>query len=85
MSRRPAILTPSYSRGYSAFVPLAWGRVHDGLLRLTGRVISPDGTEPLAAAAEGMPEDALAVDARVADELAAQGADDLIRRSQDST
>jgi hydroxymethylbilane synthase len=60
----------------------AWGRVDDGALRLTGRVISPDGAKCIEATASGTVEDASQVGTQVANELATQGADDLIRCSR---
>jgi hydroxymethylbilane synthase len=63
----------------------AWGRVENDSLCLTGRVISPDGETKLEATATGTPDNPAALGARVADNLAAQGAADLIRRSREGT
>jgi hydroxymethylbilane synthase len=63
----------------------AWGRVQDGTLCLTGRVISPDGSESVEATASGTLQDAVQVGMRVAAELAAKGAGDLIRRSREGS
>ena len=61
----------------------AWGRVANGSLHLTGRVMSPDGAVRLEATAEGSPADATQIGARAARDLAAQGAGDLIQRCRE--
>jgi hydroxymethylbilane synthase len=63
----------------------AWGRVEDDSLSLTGRVISPDGTEKLEVTASGTVDAPVELGSQVAKELAAQGAADLIRRSRDGS
>jgi porphobilinogen deaminase len=55
------------------------------MLQLTGRVISPDGSKLIEATADGTLEDASQVGIRVADGLAAQGADELIRCSREGS
>lgn len=57
----------------------AWGRIEaDGLLHLESVVLSGDGRTRLAAAAAARPEEAAAIGRRVAQELLAQGAMELI-------
>lgn len=63
----------------------AWGRLENDTLRLTGRVISPDGTKSLAAQDEGSMDDPDGLGSRVAEELAVQGAADLIRLSREGS
>jgi len=63
----------------------AWGRVEDGALRLSGRVINPDGTERIEATAIGNPDHAAQIGEQVANDLAAQGAEDLIRCSREGS
>jgi hydroxymethylbilane synthase len=63
----------------------AWGRVEDGSLHLTGRVMSPDGVERLEAVARGALSDAADMGLRVARELADQGAGDLIQRCREGS
>jgi hydroxymethylbilane synthase len=63
----------------------AWGRVEDGTLVLTGRVIRLDGSESVEATASGTLEEAVQVGTRGADALVAQGADDFIRCSRNGS
>lgn len=63
----------------------AWGRMENDMLLLTGRVISPDGKEKLEATAGGTVDAPVELGLQVADELAAQGAADLIRLSRDGS
>jgi len=63
----------------------AWGRVENETFCLTGRVISPDGTEKLEATASDTLVDPVRLGSQVAQELAAQGADDLIRLSREGS
>ncbi|MBC8870839.1 MAG: hydroxymethylbilane synthase [Planctomycetes bacterium] len=63
----------------------AWGRIENGALCLTGRVISTDGTEKLEATANGDVDDPVRLGSLVAQELAAQGAADLIRLSREGS
>jgi hydroxymethylbilane synthase len=63
----------------------AWGRVEDGTLYLTGRVISPDGSQSIEATASGGLEDASQIGMQVANDLAAQGAGDLIRCAREGS
>jgi hydroxymethylbilane synthase len=63
----------------------AWGRVEDGALHLIGRVISPDGRETLEATASGTMDQAAQIGAQVAEELANQGAAELIRLSREES
>jgi len=58
----------------------AWGRVGDDRLTLTGRVVAGDGSQQLEATSTAA--DAVALGQRVADELLAQGAADLIRATR---
>ena len=61
----------------------AWARMENDALCLTGRVIGPDGTEKLEATAHGNVDDPNGLGSRVAEELASQGAADLIRLSRE--
>lgn len=63
----------------------AWGRQENGLLLVTGRVISPDGTQKLEATARGSVEAPVELGLQIAEELAAQGAADLIRCSREGS
>ena len=60
----------------------AWGRVQNGQLRLDGAVLSVDGQQRIASRAEGPPENAGEVGRKVAADLIAQGAEDLIAASR---
>jgi hydroxymethylbilane synthase len=60
----------------------AWGRIEEGQLRLTGRVLSPDGSRRLEVAEGASVADAEALGRRVADALLAQGAAGLIEQSR---
>ena len=61
----------------------AWGRVAGKQLVLTGRVLSPDGAEKLEATRSAVAAtDAAALGRRVADDLLAQGAGDLVQASR---
>jgi hydroxymethylbilane synthase len=62
----------------------AFGRVENDMLHLTGRVISPDGTEKLEATAGQTIDCAARLGTEVAKELADQGAAELIRRSRET-
>jgi porphobilinogen deaminase len=59
--------------------------VENGTFYLTGRVISPDGTEKIEVTRNGTLDDPVKLGLQVADELAAQGAADLIRLSRKGT
>jgi hydroxymethylbilane synthase len=67
-------------------VPLgALATLHQGTLTLTARVCAPDGSRELSARADepaGAPDDAMALGRRVADELLARGAADLIAQTR---
>jgi hydroxymethylbilane synthase len=63
----------------------AWGRVEEGTLHLTGRVLSPDGSQRIEATASGTLNDAAQVGVGVAKDLEAQGAGDLIRRCREGS
>ena len=64
----------------------AWGRVEDdGRLMLTGRVLSPDGSEKVEASLSGEPADAERLGGQVAQDLLAQGAGELIRAAPGPT
>ena len=56
----------------------AWGRVENGRLALTGRVLSPDGRRILEAVGEADLQDSVDLGRRVAEELLRQGAAELI-------
>jgi hydroxymethylbilane synthase len=62
----------------------AWGRVQDGRLTLTGRVISPDGSKQIEHTSDDDLDRAEELGRRVAGVLADQGAADLIRQSRDA-
>jgi hydroxymethylbilane synthase len=59
-----------------------WGRITDGHLRLDAVVLSGNGTTRLAAFGNGPPEEPSALGARVARELLAQGAANLIAEAR---
>jgi len=61
----------------------AWGRVEDGRLILSARVLSSDGRRRLDASVTGDPEDADELGRRAAEELLAQGAAELIRQARE--
>jgi hydroxymethylbilane synthase len=56
----------------------AWGRVEDGRLALTGRVLSPDGRSKIEAVGEANLSDSVVLGRRVAEKLLLQGATELI-------
>jgi hydroxymethylbilane synthase len=60
----------------------AWGRIEDGELRLTGRVLSPSGVRKLEASLAGRLPEAEQLGRRVAEMLLAQGAATLIEQSR---
>jgi hydroxymethylbilane synthase len=62
----------------------AWGRIENGKLRLDGLVASLDGTQILRAAASGSLDDPLQLGRTVAEELLAQGAQQLIDAARNS-
>ncbi|MFH1918511.1 MAG: hydroxymethylbilane synthase [Planctomycetota bacterium] len=57
----------------------AWGRVEGGTLKLSGRVLSADGATRLEASDSADPADAEPLGRRVAEDLLAQGAAELIQ------
>lgn len=57
----------------------AWGRLEEGQLVLTGRVLSPDGSRKLEAVLSGPAGDPLSLGRHVADALLEQGAAELVR------
>jgi hydroxymethylbilane synthase len=61
----------------------AWGRREGPSLVLTGRVLSPDGRRKLEAGSSGDPAEAAELGRRVASELLAQGAAELIRLARE--
>jgi hydroxymethylbilane synthase len=63
----------------------AWARAENDLLLLQGRVISPDGGEQIEATASGPLDRPAELGLQVAQELAAQGAADLILRAREAT
>lgn len=56
----------------------AWGRIEDGQLHLTGRVLDPAGTRKLQAKKTGVPGETEILGQRVANDLLEQGAAELI-------
>lgn len=60
----------------------AWARVVSGKLVLTARVIALDGSRMLEVTDAGRPDDSEGLGHRVAEQLAAQGAVDLIRAAR---
>jgi hydroxymethylbilane synthase len=60
----------------------AWGRAEGDVLELTGRVLHPDGTQKIEATLTGRLSQPVELGDRVADELAAQGAAELIRAAR---
>jgi hydroxymethylbilane synthase len=60
----------------------AYGRVEDGRLRLDAVVLSGDGARRITAAGDDVPEQAAALGVRVAKDLIAQGATELIAASR---
>jgi len=60
----------------------AWGRLEDGRLTLTGRVLHPDGSKRVDATLNGDPVQAVRLGCRVAEALITQGADALIRAAR---
>jgi len=60
----------------------AWGRMEDDRLALTGRVVSGDGGQKLEATATAAASEAVELGRKVADELFAQGAADLIQAAR---
>ena len=62
----------------------AWGRIEGERLTLTGRVLSNDGREKLEATHSASPAEALVLGRRVAEELIACGAGELISSSRGS-
>lgn len=63
----------------------AWGRIESEQLVLIGRVLSADGRQKLEVTHSALPADAAALGRRVAQELLAQGAGELIRCAREST
>jgi hydroxymethylbilane synthase len=63
----------------------AYARLEGDRLRLTGRVLSPDGGKKLEAAESALPQQAVELGGQVAAELLAQGAAELIRASRETT
>jgi hydroxymethylbilane synthase len=59
-----------------------WGRMEDGQLRLSGVVLSGDGSQRLLAEDTASPADAAALGVRVAEQLLSQGAAALISASR---
>ena len=57
----------------------AWGRIERGELLLMARVLSGDGRQVLEGSAGGQPAEALAIGRRLAEELLARGAGEMIR------
>ncbi|MGQ9574502.1 MAG: hydroxymethylbilane synthase [Thermoguttaceae bacterium] len=60
----------------------AWGRIEDGRLVLSGRVLRPDGQQTLDAQQAAEPSQAVQLGRRVAEALLAQGAAALIRAAR---
>jgi hydroxymethylbilane synthase len=57
----------------------AWGRVENGRLVLTGRVLSPDGRRKIEAVGDAELQDSVDLGRRVAEKLLQQGAAELIK------
>jgi len=60
----------------------AWGRVEDNLLKLTGRVLHPDGSQRIETTLVGQPAEPAQLGNRVAEALTAQGAAALIQAAR---
>lgn len=60
----------------------AWGRVEDQVLKLSGRVLSPDGAKRIETTLSGGLHEADQLGNRVAEALIAQGAAELIRAAR---
>jgi hydroxymethylbilane synthase len=60
----------------------AWGRMEGELLQLDGVVLSPDGKNRIFASGSAAPAEAELLGVRVANELLAQGAGELIAGSR---
>ncbi len=63
----------------------AWGRIDDGRLVLTGRVLDPAGMQKLETTQAGPGEDPDSLGSHVAEELLRQGAAELIAQCREST
>jgi hydroxymethylbilane synthase len=61
----------------------AWGRIEEGALQLVAAVLSHDGAQRLQASASGTPCDALGVGHRLAKDLLARGAAELIQAARE--
>jgi hydroxymethylbilane synthase len=62
----------------------AWGRIEGGTLHLSGVVLSPDGQRRVEADGQADPGEAVLLGQRVANNLLAQGAAELISAARDS-
>jgi hydroxymethylbilane synthase len=62
----------------------AWGRADDDSLKLTGRVLSPDGRQKIEVTQAGPPDQPLQLGRQVAEALIAQGAPELIRLARET-
>jgi len=72
--------------GGGCLTPIAaWGRVENGALVLTGRVLAPDGSERIEAELAGPPDAAEDLGRQVAQQLLAQGAARLLAASRAAT
>jgi porphobilinogen deaminase len=60
----------------------AWARHEDGVLKVEGTVVSPDGRLVLNEAAEGDPGRAVALGVEVANGLLARGAADVMASAE---
>jgi len=63
----------------------AWGRMENETLVLSGRVLSSDGSQKTEATLRATPDHAARLGCRVAEELIAQGAAELIRASREAS
>ena len=63
----------------------AWGRVEQGRLDFSARVLSADGSQMVETKLAGDPSDATPLGRRAAEELIAQGAAEFIQQSRDET
>ncbi|MBN2580935.1 MAG: hydroxymethylbilane synthase [Pirellulales bacterium] len=62
----------------------AWGRIEADQLRLTARVLSPDGRQKIEADHSAPPSDPVALGRRIAEDLLRQGAAEIIRQIREA-
>jgi hydroxymethylbilane synthase len=61
----------------------AWGRVEEGILRLSARVVHPDASKKVEATLSACPDEAAELGRQVAEALMAQGATELIHAARE--